>query len=326
MACDCNSSEHPAKFSSVLKNILDELLCVFPTVPAKLTFVKIITDERCTGYARAGHPENPRRVAATVARLKSQTELSLAWTAPETGITEEILLRAHLPEVLRRLNLPEDFDEDTPYFDHIAGYARAAVAAALDGLKFARNGETCFSLMRPPGHHATRQKSMGFCYLNNIAIAVLQAQATGTKRIAVFDFDVHHGNGTEDILRNQPGVEFFSVHQHPAYPNTGAENTGRNCFNYPVSPNAPRLMYRAKLAQALDDLRSYRPELIAVSAGFDAYVHDPLAESPLLPEDYYWLGQSLRALNVPYFSVLEGGYSEDLPELILAYLKGTAGK
>jgi len=313
------------KFSSA-ENILREFLCVFPTVPAKLAFVKIITDERCTGYARAGHPENPRRVAATVALLKSQTELTVAWTTPEAGVSEEILLRAHSPEVLRRLNVRENFDEDTPFFENISGYAHAAVAAALDGLKFARNGETCFSLMRPPGHHATRQKSMGFCYLNNIAIAVLQAQATGTRRIAVFDFDVHHGNGTEDILCNQPGVEFFSVHQHPAYPDTGAENTGHNCFNYPVSPNTPRLMYRAKLAQALDDLRSYRPELIAVSAGFDAYVNDPLAESPLLPEDFHWLGESLRALNVPCFSVLEGGYSEDLPELILAYLKGTAGK
>jgi len=160
------------KFSSA-ENILREFLCVFPTVPAKLAFVKIITDERCTGYARAGHPENPRRVAATVALLKSQTELTVAWTTPEAGVSEEILLRAHSPEVLRRLNVRENFDEDTPFFENISGYAHAAVAAALDGLKFARNGETCFSLMRPPGHHATRQKSMGFCYLNNIAIAVL---------------------------------------------------------------------------------------------------------------------------------------------------------
>jgi len=289
--------------------------------------VKIIIDERCTGYARAGHPENPRRVADTVARLQGQTELPLTWVAPGATVADEIILRAHAPELLARLEVPTDLDGDTPYFENISGYARVSVTAALTALRAARNGEMVFSLMRPPGHHATREKSMGFCYFNNVAIATLEARATGAKRVAVFDFDVHHGNGTEDILLNQPGVEFFSVHQNHAFPpDTGAENAGHNCFNYPVSPHAPRLMYRAKLAHALDDLRSYRPDLIAVSAGFDAYVRDPLAESLLLPEDFHWLGQSLRALGVSFFSLLEGGYSEDLPELVLAYLKGVAGK
>ena len=282
--------------------------------------VKIITDERCTDYTRAGHPENPRRVAATVARLQSQTELPLHWVTPGENVADHIILRAHAPEMLVRLTVPEDFDEDTPFFDGIADYARKSVTAALDTVKLARNGENVFSLMRPPGHHATREKSMGFCYLNNIAIAALEAMATGTKRVAVFDFDVHHGNGTENILLNQPGVEFFSVHQHPAYPNTGAENAGHNCFNYPVAPSASREAYRAKLTSALDDLRSYRPELIAVSAGFDAYARDPLAE------DFYWLGKYLRELKTPFFSLLEGGYSKDLPELIFAYLKGVEGK
>ena len=228
--------------------------------------------------------------------------------------------------MLARLEVPEDFDADTPFHEGISNYARTSVTAALDALKLARSGEIVFSLMRPPGHHATRKKSMGFCYLNNIAIAALEAVATGTKRVAVLDFDVHHGNGTEDILLNQRGIEFFSVHEHPSYPHTGAENAGHNCFNYPITPGTPRLIYRAKLANALDDLRSYRPELIAVSAGFDAYLRDPLADGSLLAEDFYWLGESLRALNVPFFSLLEGGYSKDLPELIFAYLKGVAGK
>jgi acetoin utilization deacetylase AcuC-like enzyme len=288
--------------------------------------VKIITDERCTAYARAGHPENPRRVAATVAQLREQTELPLLWVTPIAPVSDEIILRAHSPEVLARLEVPEDFDVDTPFFENISSHAHTSVAAALDALAAARNGENVFSLMRPPGHHATRTKSMGFCYLNNIAIAALEAHAAGAKRVAVFDFDVHHGNGTEDILLNRRGLEFFSVHQHPAYPETGAENRGHNCFNYPVAPGAPRLTYRAKLAHALGDLRSYRPELIAVSAGFDAYVRDPLAEGTLLAEDFHWLGESLRTLGVPFFSLLEGGYSKDLPELILAYLKGVEGK
>lgn len=287
--------------------------------------MKIIADERCAGYARTGHPENPRRVTATLARLKSQTDLAVNWATPG-AVDDTKILRAHTPAVLARLEVPEDFDDDTPYHPAIGAFARASVAAAMEAMNAARDGELVFSLMRPPGHHALRERSMGFCYLNNIAIATLEAVATGTKRVAVFDFDVHHGNGTENILLNQPGVEFFSVHEHPAYPGTGAENVGRNCFNYPVTPSGPRETYRATLARALDDLRSYRPNLIAVSAGFDAYARDPLASGSLLAEDFYWLGQSLRQLDIPMFSLLEGGYSRDLPELILAYLKGVEGK
>ena len=287
--------------------------------------MKIITDERCIGYGQPGYPERPARVENTISLLKDQTDLALDFVRP-ISVTDEIILRAHTPEVLARLAVPEPIDEDTPYFENIATYARASVAAALDALAAARQGEMVFSLMRPPGHHATRTKSMGFCFLNNIAIATLEAMATGARRVAVLDFDVHHGNGTEDILLNQRGVEFFSIHEHPSYPHTGAENAGHNCFNYPVTPGTPRLTYRAKLAHALDDLRSYRPELIAVSAGFDAYVRDPLAEGTLLPEDFYWLGESLRKLGMPFFSLLEGGYSKDLPDLIFAYLKGIEGK
>jgi acetoin utilization deacetylase AcuC-like enzyme len=286
--------------------------------------VVIITDEHCLNYSRAGHPERPQRVASTVELLKAQTELTLEWRAP-TAVADEEILRAHTPAMLARLDTEEDFDADTPFFEGIAARARASAAAAMDALKTCREGKNVFSLMRPPGHHATREKSMGFCYLNNIAIATLAAHADSVKRVAVFDFDVHHGNGTEDILLNQPGVEFFSVHQHPAYPGTGETSIGRNCFNYPVWPNTGRETYRNKLAHALDDLRSYRPEIIAVSAGFDAYARDPLAEGTLLAEDFHWLGESLRKLGVPMFSLLEGGYSRDLPELILAYLHGVAG-
>jgi len=113
---------------------------------------------------------------------------------------------------------------------------------------------------------------------------------------------------------------------HPFYPGTGGANVGKNCFNYPVAPDAPRKTYRATLARALDDLKKFRPDLVAVSAGFDAYVRDPLGQSVLVVDDFYWLGQSLCALGVPLFSLLEGGYSSDLPELIFAWLKGVAGK
>jgi acetoin utilization deacetylase AcuC-like enzyme len=283
--------------------------------------MKIVADERCTGYSREGHPERPARISATIEFLKRQTELPITWAAPD-GVSDAQILRAHSAELLARLQIPRDFDADTPFCENIAGFARASAGAALAALKAARGGENVFSLMRPPGHHATPSHAMGFCYLNNVAIAVLEAVATGSKRAAVFDFDVHHGNGTEAILLDRPGCAYFSIHQFPCYPGTGAANVGENCFNYPVAPDEPRETWRDTFTRALDDLNKFGPDLVAVSAGFDAYLRDPLADGALLAEDFQWVGRSLRELGVPMFSLLEGGYSRDLPKLIFAFLKG----
>jgi acetoin utilization deacetylase AcuC-like enzyme len=285
----------------------------------------VVTDEHCTGYARAGHPERPQRVAETQAKLRAQDELKITWTAP-AAVDDETILRAHSRYMLTRLHIEENFNDDTPYHDGIANYARQSVGAALEASRCARKDGAAFSLMRPPGHHATHDHSMGFCYLNSVAIAALAALADGIERVAVFDFDVHHGNGTEDILLNQRGASFFSVHQSPAYPGTGLTNVGDNCFNYRVAPHAPRKDYRATLERALDGLKKSRPALVAVSAGFDAYARDPLAHGTLEIEDFHWLGESLHKLDVPVFSILEGGYSSKLPELVFAYLKGLSGK
>jgi len=287
--------------------------------------MKIITDEACTGYSRSGHPERPMRISRTLEKLRAQTDLAIAWTKPSPA-PDVSVLRAHTPELLASLTQSEDFDADTPALPGIADYARASAGAALEAMRSARNGEIVFSLMRPPGHHATRNQIMGFCYLNNIAIAALEALATGIKRVAVFDFDVHHGNGTEDILLNRDGAAFFSIHQFPAYPGTGRGNVGNNCFNYPVAPALPRAQYREVFSSAFDQLKKFRPDLVGVSAGFDAYAHDPLAQETLEVEDFNWLGQEVRKLNIPTFSILEGGYSRDLPDLIIAYLKGLEGK
>lgn len=286
--------------------------------------MKIITDERCAGYRQPGHPERPERITDTVAKLRSQTSLPIEWSSPGP-VSDATLLRAHSPEHLARLRETTDFDTDTPFLPGIDEYARASAGAAMAALDSARSGETVFSLMRPPGHHATRNRAMGFCYVNNIAIAALEALATGTKKIAIYDFDVHHGNGTEALLLNQPGAVFFSIHQYPCYPGTGTRNLGQNVFNYPVPPQTPREEYRHILAGALEELEKFQPDLVAVSAGFDCYARDPLAQETLEAEDFYWLGESFRKLGVPGFSLLEGGYSHDLPELILAYVKGLAG-
>jgi acetoin utilization deacetylase AcuC-like enzyme len=287
--------------------------------------MKIITDDACTGYSRSGHPEKPARIARTLEKLRAQTELPIVW-AKAAPAEDASILRAHSPELLASLNQSEDFDADTPAHPGIDGFARASAGAALEAMRCARRGETVISLMRPPGHHATRGQIMGFCYLNNIAIAALEALATGVKRVALFDFDVHHGNGTEDILLNREGAAFFSIHQFPAYPGSGQRNVGDNCFNYPVPPALSRAEYRDVFSSALDRLKQFKPELIGVSAGFDAYAHDPLAQETLEAEDFYWLGKTIRALNIPTFNVLEGGYSRDLPELIFSYLKGLENK
>lgn len=287
--------------------------------------MKIITAENCTGYSHAGHPERPERIASTLEKLRKQTDLPINWAKP-LSVEDSVILRAHSSEHLARLKEESDFDADTPFFPKIGDYARASVGAGLAALKAARSGEAVFSLMRPPGHHATRTRAMGFCYLNNIAIAVLEALATGTKSVAVYDFDVHHGNGTEAILLNKPGANFFSIHQFPCYPGTGTRNVGDNCFNYPVPPQTPRGEYRHVLTHALEHLQSLKPDLVAVSAGFDCYARDPLAQETLEAEDFNWLGKELRGLGIPLFSLLEGGYSSDLPDLILAYLKGLVGK
>ncbi len=287
--------------------------------------MKIITDEHCTGYAHPGHPERPERISSTLAKQRGQTELTLAWDKPLV-CDDSLILRAHASDLLQRLAGSEDFDMDTPSYSGLAAYARSSVGGALQALKTARAGEFAFSLMRPPGHHATRTRAMGFCYLNNVAIAALEALSTGVKNVAIYDFDVHHGNGTEAILLNKPHASFFSIHQFPCYPGTGTRNVGDNCFNFPVPPQTSRKEYRSVLSSALDHLRTFKPDLVGVSAGFDCYARDPLAQETLEAEDFYWLGQSLRSLGVPIFSVLEGGYSTDLPNLILGYLKGLEGK
>jgi acetoin utilization deacetylase AcuC-like enzyme len=284
----------------------------------------IITDTRCCGYSYPGHPERPSRIHRSVHRLQKQEALPIQWAEP-LPVDDTVLLRAHPAEHLRHLESARDFDMDTPAYPDIDAHARRGVGGALQALAVAQRGGISLSLMRPPGHHATQAQAMGFCYLNSIAVAALEARASGMDRVAVFDFDVHHGNGTEAILLNRPGCAFFSIHQFPAYPGTGRGHTD-NCYNYPVPPGLSRGAYREVALRAFDDLRTFQPELICVSAGFDAFRGDPLCQQQLEAEDFHWFGTTFRELGVPLFNVLEGGYSDELPELILAYLQGLQGQ
>jgi acetoin utilization deacetylase AcuC-like enzyme len=176
------------------------------------------------------------------------------------------------------------------------------------------------ALMRPPGHHATASQAMGFCYLNQVAVTALVAQRDlGVGRVAVWDFDAHHGNGTEAILLGREGFLVCSVHQSPGYPGTGLHDLG-NCRNWPVAPATPREQHMEALRASLDAVRDFRPELVLVSAGFDAYAHDPLTELCLEKEDFALLGKWLHRSGLPAAAVLEGGYSPDLPSLVAAFL------
>src|SRR5262245_58924712 len=149
--------------------------------------MKIITDERCTAYSAPGHPERPARIARTVEKLRAQTELPLEWLKPSEA-SETSLLRAHTRAFFEHVRTAtDDFDGDTPNHPGIFDHARRSAGGALDAMKLARSGQSAFSLLRPPGHHATRDRAMGFCYFSSMAIAVLEAQALGTKRVAVFD-------------------------------------------------------------------------------------------------------------------------------------------
>lgn len=288
--------------------------------------LNVIFDERCTGYHFRGHPERPARISKTVEKLRAQKDIEITWHEPSVP-SDTALFRAHTREHVESIRkAAADFDGDTPASPDMPRHAERSAGAALKALEHARRKEAVFSLMRPPGHHATRDRAMGFCYLNSIAVAVLDALAGGLERVAVFDFDVHHGNGTEAILLDQPGARFFSTHQHPCYPGTGTAHVGKNCFNYPVAPRTPAPQYREVIRRAFDAMMAGKPQLIAVSAGFDAYARDPLAQETLEAEDFQWIGEQFRQSGVPFFSVLEGGYSSDLPELVFAYLKGATGK
>lgn len=269
-------------------------------------------------------PEQPARVTRSRAHLQA-AHPEWTWRVPEEAlVTDELLALAHTPAHLRRLGQARDFDADTPYFPDIGRHARRAVAAAVAAVRHALTAtprEPVFSLMRPPGHHATAAQAMGFCYLNAIAVAALHAQRElGAARVAVWDFDAHHGNGTEAILHGRAGCFFASVHQYPGYPGTGTQDLGPQTRNWPVAPHTPRADHMAALRASLDAVVAFAPDLILVSAGFDAYARDPITAMTLEREDFAMLGRWLRETGRPAAALLEGGYHEDLPLLIDAFL------
>lgn len=281
----------------------------------------ILHDPRCADYGSSQRPEQPARITGAATHLKS-AHPEWHWRVPEQPVGDEVLLLAHTQGHVERVGEPRDFDADTPWFPDISEHARRAVGAAIEAARHALGERTpVFSLMRPPGHHATADRAMGFCYFNQIAIAALSARRElGASRVSVWDFDAHHGNGTESILQGAEDAFLASVHQHPGYPGTGAKDVGPRIRNWPVAPLTPAPEHMKALRSSLDAVVSFDPDLILVSAGFDAYVGDPITRMALEREDFSTLGRWLGETGRPTAAILEGGYSNDLPLLIDAFL------
>jgi acetoin utilization deacetylase AcuC-like enzyme len=284
----------------------------------------IFHDPRCTEYSRPGHPERPARIEGTRALLRKQHP-AWEWRLPAAA-SHEMLRRAHSAEHIERIETAaEDFDADSPAHPDIYGHASRAAGAAVAVAREALGGKRAFSLMRPPGHHATRDRAMGFCYFSHLAVAALDALEHGAERVAIWDFDAHHGNGTEGIVANHARIAFASVHQFPGYPGTGTRSFA-NIHNFPVAPRTPRSAHVAEVRRALETLLAFQPDLVLVSAGFDAYEDDPITEMTLAPEDFATFGEWLRETGIRAGAILEGGYSDELPRLVDAFLTSWSAK
>jgi len=270
------------------------------------------------------HPECPDRLTAIGDRLISAglDPYLHHYTAP--AATHKQLARAHGEEYIAAIEgaSPESglhfIDPDTALCPHSLAAARHAAGALVLATDLVVRGEcmTAFCAVRPPGHHAERHRAMGFCLFNNVAVGALHAlSAHGIERVAVVDFDVHHGNGTEDIFAQDPRVLMVSTFQHPLYPYSGTEDPAPNMVNVPLPAGSGSDAFRAAVTERwMPALEAHRPEIIYISAGFDAHREDPLAGLKLTEADYAWVTRELVAVANRHgrgriVSTLEGGYA-----------------
>lgn len=272
----------------------------------------------------AGHPERAARIEAVDAALSGVSwSRLLRKEAPRA--TKEQLSRVHAGGYVDLIleNIPEDgyanLDPDTvlsPGTGEAALRAAGAIISAVDDV-VAGTVDNAFCAVRPPGHHAEPERGMGFCLFNNVAVGAQHARGVhGLQRVAIVDFDVHHGNGTQAAFCDDPNTLFASTHQFPHYPGTGAESeTGvGNIFNAPLDADAGGAEFRAAMNnKILPALRAFRPDIVFVSAGFDAHARDPLASLRLEEPDFEWATIRLQEIAGEYadgrlISTLEGGY------------------
>jgi acetoin utilization deacetylase AcuC-like enzyme len=267
-------------------------------------------------HPTGSHPERPERLAKVLAHQH-------IWSEGRAASTEELLL-CHTAEHVEIVRTADDavwLDGDTicstTTFEAASLAAGTAIEAALRG---------GFALVRPPGHHAVAGRAMGFCIFNNVAVATRVAQQRlGLGRVAIVDFDVHHGNGTEAIFRDDESVLFVSLHQWPFYPGSGGpDSQAETTVNVPLAAGSGDEEYFEAFAQVVEPaVERFEPELVLVSAGFDAHLDDPLSDMRVSEDGFRELARRCRALGDRVGAVLEGGYNlETLPGLVDAALDG----
>lgn len=269
-----------------------------------------------------GHPERPERLLAVLDALTDATDLDLAtYDAPVAELADlaavhsqayiELILAAAPSSGLRFL------DPDTVLSAGSVIAARRAAGAVVEAVRAVARGEMdrAFCAVRPPGHHAEPETAMGFCIFSNVAVAARAAQEAGLRKVAVVDFDVHHGNGTQAAFATHPDLLLASIHQRPLYPGSGAaDETGiGNIVNVPVPAMAPPQVWRAAFEGLMAAVDDFSPDLILISAGFDAHARDPLAQQQLEAEDFAWATRAVvasarRSAQGRVVSSLEGGY------------------
>jgi acetoin utilization deacetylase AcuC-like enzyme len=288
----------------------------------------------------AHHPECPERLGAIQDRLIA-AGLDLYLTYHDAPVAElEQLMRVHPREYIASLEASSPqhgivhVDPDTAMSPGTWKAALRAAGAGILATDLVMRGEVpnAFCAVRPPGHHAERAKAMGFCFFNNVAVAARHGvEAWGLNRVAVIDIDVHHGNGTEEIFAGDEKVLMVSTFQHPFYPYCGTENPASNMCNVPVKAGTRGDGFREIVETVwLSRLREFKPELIYISAGFDAHYEDDMASLGLVESDYAWVTEQLMAVAKEtakgrIVSMLEGGYAlSALARSVSAHIKALA--
>ena len=271
-----------------------------------------------------GHPEKIDRVTAVIENFKKIDNKNLIWKKPN-DYDQSILSKTHSSNYIDQVqnSFPTKglffLDGDTvvsPGSKDATKDAVGSIITAIDGVEN-KEFKNAFCCVRPPGHHAEKEKAMGFCIYNNVAVgANYLIEKYKYKKIAIIDFDVHHGNGTQDIFYNNKNVLYISTHQYPYYPGSGSEKENgkfNNILNIPLSAGTTAEQYLNAYEHVLNKIQEFKPEFILFSAGFDAHINDPLAQLRLSSEDFYIITKRTLEISKPFcngnvVSILEGGY------------------
>ena len=286
----------------------------------------LFTHPDCTRHEMtAGHPERPARIAAILEQLEKDGLMGSLDVREATPASRAHLTRAHGADYVDHVfsvapqeeNAMVQLDGDTSMNSHSLRAALLAAGAGIEAVDRVLQGEcrNAFCCVRPPGHHAERNQAMGFCFFGSVAVAALHAlQQDAVNKVAIVDFDVHHGNGTEDLISGRDDIFFCSSFQHPLYPGYFGKNIDGQKINIPLPAATEGAVFQEQMRlQCLPALEAFKPDMIFISAGFDAHADDLLGGLNLLEEDFSWITEQLvqmadRHCDGRIVSMLEGGY------------------